>query len=119
ALSTAGVGSKVHAAVSGRAILLRITDSTVSSVDFSAALDNPADTELGFTDKATFTRPLIAAGKDVPTAIGRLSSDTTLSITPDGGSATAVTIYADDTAENTSILALVADVNQALSVATI
>jgi hypothetical protein len=114
--TTVDISSKIDVeSVGTAAMLLRIKNPALSMVEFSSALDNPTVTELGLADEATITPLLIAAGKDVPLLAGRLLADTTL-ISIDGGPAIPVTIYADDTATNTTILNLVADINQALRV---
>ena len=71
------------------------------------------------TNEATITRPVIEAVKDLTLVVGRLSQDVTITFATTGGPTGSVTLYADDTATNTTILSLVSDLNKALSVPTL
>jgi hypothetical protein len=77
-------------------------------------LENATVADLGLVDEGVFTRPLIRGAKDVPLAAGRVGADTTLQFSLDGGAPIPVTLYADDTGANTTVLSLVNDLNQAL-----
>ena len=114
----ANLSSKVMAEGVAGALRLKIVDASLFEVKITSQLDNPTVAELGLTDDGSFTRLLIAGTKDVPQVAGRLSTDTVLSFNVDG-SPIPVTLYADDTATNTSMLSLVADINQALWVPTV
>ena len=62
---------------------------------------------------------MIEAVKDLTLVVGRLSQDATITFATTGGPTGSVTLYADDTATNTTILSLVSDLNKALSVPTL
>ena len=57
---------KVMVEGSGFSLMLRIVDKTIPSVQFSAALDDPAVLELGLTNEATLTLPTLAATRTSP-----------------------------------------------------
>ena len=116
---TQSVAGSIQARASGAGIALWITNANVTSVKFTAAIDNATVTELGLADEDTFTPLLIAATKEVPLIVGRISADTTLDFSINGAAAIPVMLYADDTATNTTVLNLVADINQALDVPSI
>src|SRR5262249_540393 len=117
--TTVNLSTKVMAEGVGSALRLKIIDAAISSVGLSAAIDNPAVFELGLSDEATITLPLIAAVKDVALVVGRVATDTTLNFAINGGASIPVTLYSDDTATNSTILSLVSDLNQALHVAAV
>ena len=110
---------KIVAAKSGTALVLRIADASITKVGFAAAIDDPAVLELGLTNEATITSPVIEAVKDLTLVVGRLSQDVTITFATTGGPNGSVTLYADDTTTNTTILSLVSDLNKALSVPTL
>jgi hypothetical protein len=115
------LGGKIVAAKAGTALVLRIADASITEVGFSAAIDDPAVLELGLTNEATITQPRIEAVRDLVSVVGRLPEDATITITTTGGTGPTgtVTLFADDTAGNTTILGLVSDLNKALSVPTL
>ncbi|CAM5793933.1 LEPR-XLL domain-containing protein [Rhizobacter fulvus] len=117
----AGLDGKIVADNDGASLVLRIADTSVGEVGFAAAIDDPAVLELGLSTQAVITKPAVQATKDLVSFVGRLAADATLTVTTTGGTGPSgtVTIYADDTATNNSILSLVHDVNQALSVPTL
>ncbi|WP_283806368.1 LEPR-XLL domain-containing protein [Bradyrhizobium sp. cf659] len=119
ALLAAGVGTKVAVGASGTSLVLRITDASVDDVAFTAAIDDPAVLELGLTNATTITQARLGAAKDLTQYVGRLPADATLTITTTGGLSGTLTLFADDTASNSTILSVVSDLNKALSVATL
>ena len=77
-LSHPSLDSKIVAAKSGTALDLRIADESIAEVKFTAAIDDPAVLELGFTNQVTITHPIIQAVKDLALVVGRLSQDVTI-----------------------------------------
>jgi Ca2+-binding RTX toxin-like protein len=115
----AALDGKIVAIKSGTSLVLRIADAGIAEVGFSSAIDDPAVLELGLTDDATITQPAIRAVKEVGVVVGRLPQDTTLTIATTGGPTGSVTLFADDTASNTTILSLVNDLNKVLATPTL
>src|SRR5262249_41271857 len=96
--------------------------SMVSGFTLTSTSADPTVRELGFQANQTASvpagssAPQIVAVKDAPPVVGQLSADTTFNLSLAGGPAIPVTVYADDTANNTTIINLVTDINQALRV---
>jgi hypothetical protein len=104
----------------GNALVIKINNNLVTKVLYKANIANDtAIFELGLPNEALIVRSHVSATKDLVPVVGRLENDATLTfrITTDGTNYTdeTVTLYADDTASNTTIVSLVDDLNKALS----
>lgn len=110
---------KVVADFVGTSLRIRVVDAAIGPVAFSAAIEDSAVISLGFTNEASIVQPRLVAQRDVAQNTGRLTSDATIEINTTGGPSGRVTIYADDTATNSSVVSLVADFNKALATPTI
>src|SRR5262249_18483929 len=104
----------------GNALVIKINNTAISKVLYKANVANDTPIfELGLPNEALIVRAHVSATKDLVPVVGRLEHDATLtfSTSTDGTNFTdeTVTLYADDTASNTTIVSLVDDLNKALS----
>ena len=121
ALASKSLNGLLRAEEDNGAILLRLIDDASDPVQFRAALDSPLVLLLGLPDVGIISLPTIAAVKDVPSVVGRISAVSTFRITVDGeGTAVPVTIPKTGTDPSTgnsfptSLLSLVKAVNDAI-----
>jgi Ca2+-binding RTX toxin-like protein/outer membrane protein OmpA-like peptidoglycan-associated protein len=125
ALTAAGfVANDLTVTPSGNALVIKINNNLITKVEYKANVANdPPIFELGLPNEAVIVRSHVSATKDLVPVVGRLQHDATLefSTSTDGTTFTTekVTLYADDTATNNSIVSLVDDLNKALSKAII
>ncbi len=105
-------------------LVIKINNDAITKVAYKANVANDTPIfEIGLPNEAVIVRSHVSATKDLVPVVGRLEHDATLtfSTSTDGTNFTdeTVTLYADDTASNTTIVSLVDDLNKALSKAAI
>jgi Ca2+-binding RTX toxin-like protein/outer membrane protein OmpA-like peptidoglycan-associated protein len=127
ALTGAGLaaGDLTVAATPGNALVIKINNNLITKVAYKANVANDTPIfELGLPNEAVIVRSHVSATKDLVPVVGRLENDATLTFSTKTAGATdftdeTVTLYADDTASNTTIVSLVDDLNKALSKAVV
>ncbi len=121
---TSSVTASENSTTANRLVLT--ADLAVTKLAFSASPSGLAVRELGFQSSVSLDstkaqnpdpKPLtILAVKNVPTLLGRPSSDASFTIAMGGGGPTDnITLRTADTAENRTVLDLVADIRNALA----
>lgn len=122
--ATPALAGKIEAQADGNRVVLVAIDSTVISVQITAANGDPAITQIGFRasqtaqpDTADGNKLKIKAAAEVSGFVGRLSGDAVFQVSMDtvnSGTPVTVTVDAADTAANRNIIDTVRDVQNAL-----